>query len=47
MTYTPKNGLQNNNHLQTEETTAFLNKILKLNHILQLFLEMLYSSCQI
>ena len=40
MTYRPKNGLQNYNHLQKEETTAFLNKMLKLNHILQLFLEM-------
>ena len=33
-------GLQNYNHLQKEETTAFLKKMLKLNHILQLFLEM-------
>ena len=40
MTYTPKNGLQNYNHLQKEEITAFLKKMLKLNNILQLFLEM-------
>ena len=40
MTYTPKNELQNYNYLQKEETTAFLKKMLKLNHILQLFLEM-------
>ena len=40
MTYTPKNALQNYNHLQKEEITALLNKMLKFNLILQLILEM-------